>query len=149
MNPVPQPAASLPDDATSGDSAPRVLIVEDDSDSQYIYRIFLDHHGFQVLSAGTSQEGVRLARESKPDVILMDVSIPGMDGWTTTRLLKREPDTSSIPVIVITAHAFPEDRERAREAGCDGFLSKPCELARIKEEILRVLNDGGTGAADV
>lgn len=149
MNPVPQPAADLPDEAAGGDFPPRVLIVEDDSDSQYIYRIFLDHHGFEVLSAGTSQEGIRLARESKPDVILMDVSIPGMDGWTTTRLLKREPGTSSIPVIVITAHAFPEHRERAREAGCDGFLSKPCELARIKEEILRVLDDGPTAAADV
>lgn len=149
MNSVPQPAADLPDEVTGGDSAPRVLIVEDDSDSQYIYRIFLDHHGFRVLSAGTSQEGVRLAREGDPDVILMDVSIPGMDGWTTTRMLKREPATSSIPVIVITAHAFPEDRERARDAGCDGFLSKPCELARIKEEILRVLDDRRTAAADV
>lgn len=127
---------------------PCVLVVEDDDDSQYIYRVFLDHHGFRVVSAGTSHEAIRLAREVQPDVILMDVSIPGMDGWSTTRALKEEPRTASVPIIVITAHAFPQDEQRAGESGCDGFLSKPCELSRIKQEILRVLHDSEAEGRD-
>jgi two-component system, cell cycle response regulator DivK len=117
-----------------------VLIVEDDPNSQYVYGVFLEHKGFRVLSAGTGDEGVRLAREERPDVILMDISIPGLDGWSATEALKAEPGTASIPVIAITAHAFPEDRERARTVGCDGFLTKPCDPKQVVEEILRIMD---------
>ncbi len=118
----------------------RVLIVEDDPDSQYVYGLFLEHRGFEVISAGTGEEGIRLAREENPDVVLMDISIPTMDGWTATRILKGDPATRSIPIIAITAHAFPEDREKAQEVECDGFLTKPCDPKDVLAEILRVLD---------
>jgi two-component system, cell cycle response regulator DivK len=119
---------------------PCVLIVEDDPHSQYVYEVFLEHKGFRVVSAGTGHEGLRLARELRPDVILMDVSIPGMDGWSATKLLKAEEETAGIPVIAITAHAFSKNREKAREVGCDVFLPKPCHPTQVLAEILQVLD---------
>ena len=115
-----------------------ILIVEDDEDTQYVYRLILEANGFEVLTAASGTDGLRLAREELPSAVLMDVSIPGMDGWTVTRLLKEEEATAALPVIVITAHAFPEDRKRAEEAGCDGFLTKPCEPRVVLEEVWRV-----------
>ena len=116
-----------------------VLIVEDDEDSRFVYRAILEDQGFTVVLATSGDEGLRIARERRPDAILMDVSIPGMDGWTATQHLKEDPSTAEIPVIVITAHAFPEDRRRAQSVGSDGFLTKPCEprdvLAEIKRQI--------------
>lgn len=114
-----------------------VLIVEDDEDSRFVYRAILENQGFTVVLATSGDEGLRIARERRPDAILMDVSIPGMDGWTATQRLKEDPDTSAIPVIVITAHAFPEDRHRAVTVGSDGFLTKPCEPRDVLAEIER------------
>jgi two-component system cell cycle response regulator DivK len=123
-----------------------ILIVEDDEDSRYVYGIVLEDHGFSVAMARSGDEGLRLARETRPHAILMDVSIPGMDGWTVTQRLKADPETRDIPVIIITAHAFPEDVARARQVGCDSFLTKPCEPRRVLEEILKVLAlRGATG----
>jgi CheY-like chemotaxis protein len=116
-----------------------VLIVEDDDDSRYVYGIVLEDHGFSVDMARSGDEGLRQARETRPRAILMDVSIPGMDGWTVTERLKGDPETRDIPVIIITAHAFPEDVARARQVGCDSFLTKPCEPRRVLEEVVRVL----------
>jgi CheY-like chemotaxis protein len=117
-----------------------VLLVEDDEDSQYVYRVILENHGFEVATADSGHEGLRLARERRPNVIIMDVSIPGIDGWTLTERLKRDPETAQIPVIVVTAHAFPEDRRRAEGIGCEGFLTKPCEPRRVLEEVCRVVD---------
>jgi two-component system cell cycle response regulator DivK len=123
-----------------------ILIVEDDEDSRYVYGIVLEDHGFSVAMARSGDEGLRLARETRPHAILMDVSIPGMDGWTVTQRLKADPETRDIPVIIITAHAFPEDVARARQVGCDSFLTKPCEPRRVLEEVLKVLAlRGATG----
>jgi CheY-like chemotaxis protein len=116
-----------------------VLIVEDDEDSQYVYGIVLEDHGFSVASARSGDEGLRLARENRPQAILMDVSIPGLDGWTVTERLKGDPTTAGIPVIIITAHAFPEDLARAKRVGCDGFLTKPCEPRRVLDEVVKLL----------
>jgi len=121
-----------------------ILIVEDDEDSRYVYGIVLEDHGFSVAMAPSGDEGLRLARETRPRAILMDVSIPGMDGWTVTQRLKSDPETMGIPVIIITAHAFPEDVARARQVGCDSFLTKPCEPRRVLDEVVRVLAAGGT-----
>lgn len=117
-----------------------VLIVEDDEDSQYVYRVILENHGFLVATADSGHEGFRLARERHPSAIVMDISIPGIDGWTLTERLKGDPETAQIPVIVVTAHAFPEDRGRAEGIGCEGFLTKPCEPRRVLEEVCRVVD---------
>jgi CheY-like chemotaxis protein len=123
---------------TASDTKGTILIVEDDEDTQYVYRLILEANGFDVLTATSGTDGLRLAREERPSAVLMDVSIPGMDGWTVTRILKQEKATADLPVIVITAHAFPEDREMAQEVGCDGFLTKPCEPRLVLEEVWRV-----------
>jgi len=116
-----------------------VLLVEDDPHSRYIYEVFLEREGFRVMTAGGGREGIRIAREERPDVILMDISIPDTDGWSATRLLKSHEETSSIPVIALTAHAFASDRETAREVGCDGFVAKPCHPRKLLDEILSII----------
>jgi CheY-like chemotaxis protein len=118
-----------------------ILLVEDHEDNRIVYSTILEHFGYTVLLAGDGAEGVRLAREEKPDLILMDVSIPVMDGWQATRTLKASPDTASIPVIALTAHALAADRERAVEVGCDGYLAKPVEPRRVVEEVRRFLGE--------
>jgi two-component system cell cycle response regulator DivK len=114
-----------------------ILLVEDHEDNRIVYSTILEHFGYRVLLAGDGEEGVRIARAQRPDLVLMDVSIPVMDGWDATRLLKSDPATASIPVIALTAHAMPSDRERAAEAGCDGYLAKPVEPRRVLEEVQR------------
>lgn len=116
-----------------------ILIIEDDEDSRFVYGAMLRQNGFDVETATSGDVGLRMAREHDPQAILMDVSIPGMDGWAVTSRLKRNEKTSRIPVIVITAHAFPEDRERSQAVGCAAFLTKPCEPRRVLDEVCRVL----------
>lgn len=119
-----------------------VLLVEDNSDNQAIYRVILEHSGFEVLQAWDGEEGVSLARQQSPDVILMDVSIPKLDGLQATRILKADAATARIPIIALTAHAQKEDQDWAFAAGCDGYLSKPVEPKRVAEEVRRVLGQG-------
>jgi two-component system cell cycle response regulator DivK len=116
-----------------------ILIVEDVEDSREVYKEVLSENGFEVETAASAAEGLRLARASHPSAILMDISLPDMDGWNTTTQLKADPETWDIPVIIITAYAFPEDRVRAKRVGCDGFLTKPCEPSRVLAEIQRLL----------
>ena len=104
---------------------PTVLIVEDNEDNRMIYRLGLEHAGYRVLQAVNGAEGVALACASLPDAILMDVSLPVLDGLEATRRLKADPATRHIPIIVITAHAMTTDREKALAAGCDAYLAKP------------------------
>jgi len=116
-----------------------ILLVEDNEDNQEIYRIILAHHGYAVLQAFDGGRGVEMARVHGPDLILMDLTMPLIDGLAATRLLKEDPATAAIPVIALTAHATDEDRTAAVAAGCDAFLSKPVEPARVAEEVRRVL----------
>ena len=118
-----------------------ILLVEDHEDNRIVYSTILEHFGYRVLLAGDGAEGVRMARESSPDLVLMDVSIPVMDGWQATATLKADPATARIPVIALTAHALPADRERAEEVGCDGYLAKPVEPRRVLEEVRRFLGE--------
>ena len=118
-----------------------ILLVEDHEDNRIVYSTILEHYGYTVVLAGDGAEGVRLARERRPDLILMDVSIPVMDGWEATRTLKADPETASIPVIALTAHALASDQERATEVGCDGYLAKPVEPRRVVEEVRRFLGE--------
>jgi len=116
-----------------------VLIVDDDEDSQYVYRVILEAARFEVMAARSGDQGLLMARARHPSAILMDVSVPGMDGWRVTELLKDDPHTADIPVIIVTAHAFPEDLRRAEGVGSDAFLTKPCEPRRVLEEVRRLL----------
>jgi two-component system cell cycle response regulator DivK len=124
-----------------------VLLVEDNEDNRTIYTTILRHCGHEVAEAGTGEEGIRLARELHPSVILMDVAMPGIDGWEATRRLKADPITAHIPVIALTAHAMAEDRQRATEAGCEGYLAKPIEPRRVVEEVEKLLARVAAAAA--
>ena len=105
---------------------PLVLIVEDFEDAREMYRDYLEFSGFNVETAGDGRQAVEIAREVAPDLILMDLSLPVIDGWQATRILKADSLTSGIPIVALSAHALPGEEDRAREAGCDGFIAKPC-----------------------
>jgi two-component system cell cycle response regulator DivK len=115
-----------------------VLVVDDDSDSRNICSLFLQHHGYRVVEAVNGEEGVRLARDEQPALVLMDVTLPVLDGWAATEKLKDDPATSSIPVVILTGHALERDRARALAIG-DGYLPKPCTPRRILEEVQRLI----------
>lgn len=117
-----------------------VLIVEDNEDNRIVYSTILRHHGFRVSEALDGEEGMAKARRELPDLILMDISIPVIDGWEVTRQLKGEEATRHIPVIALTAHAMPGDRERALDVGCDGYLAKPCEPRAVLAEVNRLID---------
>lgn len=117
-----------------------VLLVEDNSDSCVIIKTWLEHAGYEVIIARDARGGMETARAIQPNVILMDVALPGaMDGWTAARELKADGATEGIPIIAFTAHTLPHDERRARDAGVDGYLTKPAALARVLEEVERVL----------
>jgi CheY-like chemotaxis protein len=113
----------------------KVLLVEDNEDNLVVYRTILEHVGFAVVEARDGEEGVARARSERPDIILMDISIPKLDGWAATEQLKADGDTAAIPIIALTAHALEEDRIKAIRAGCDGYLAKPVEPRRVVEEV--------------
>jgi CheY-like chemotaxis protein len=119
--------------------APTVLLVEDNEDNLRIYSTILTYSGYNVVEATDGEAGLAAARDQQPDLILMDVSIPKIDGWEVTRLLKSDPATSTIPVIALTAHALATDRERAQEIGFDGYISKPAEPRQVLAEVERRL----------
>jgi two-component system, cell cycle response regulator DivK len=118
----------------------KILIVEDNQDNRAIFAAILHHHGYEVLEAADGEGGVELARAERPDLILMDISLPRMDGLEATSLLKGDAATSAIPIIAVTAHAMREDEARVRDAGCDGYLAKPVEPMRVIEEVARFLD---------
>ncbi|MEO5903745.1 MAG: response regulator [Gemmatimonadaceae bacterium] len=113
----------------------RILLVEDNEMNRDMLSRRLQKRGYEVLIAVDGQLGVEMAQAESPDLILMDMSLPVMDGWEATRSLKAAPETSSIPVIALTAHAMSTDRERALEAGCDDYDTKPIELPRLLGKI--------------
>ncbi|MDQ6892400.1 MAG: response regulator [Acidobacteriota bacterium] len=104
-----------------------ILVVEDSPDIRELVRVLLESAGHEVMTASDGQEGVALTRERHPNLVLMDLSLPVLSGWEATREIKADPDTASIPVIAVTAHAMQGDRERALAAGCDGFVAKPID----------------------
>lgn len=119
----------------SEDRKKTVLLVEDNEDNLVVYRTILEHVGYEVIEARDGEEGVSRARSLRPDIILMDISIPKMDGWEATERLKGDDQTSAIPIIALTAHALEEDRAKAMRAGCDGYLAKPVEPRRVVQEV--------------
>jgi CheY-like chemotaxis protein len=118
---------------------PKVLLVEDSEESRDGLARHLRRKGYETLIAVDGGQGVEVARAEAPDLILMDMSLPVLDGWEATRKLKAAPETRGIPVIALTAHAMASDREKALEAGCDDYDTKPVEFARLLAKIQSLL----------
>ena len=117
-----------------------VLLVEDVADTRDMYADYLRHCGFVVTTATNGAEALEAARERTPDLILMDAAMPGLDGWATTKLLKSDPLTRDVPVLILTAHVFTEHRQRAQEVGADGFIGKPCMPDELAREVTAALH---------
>jgi two-component system cell cycle response regulator DivK len=113
----------------------KVLLVEDNEMNRDMLSRRLERKGYQVVMAVDGAEGVRMASSEKPDIVLMDMSLPVLDGWSATQKLKASPETAGIPVIALTAHAMEGDEAKAREAGCDDYDTKPIDLARLLGKI--------------
>jgi two-component system cell cycle response regulator DivK len=120
---------------------PKVLLVEDNEMNRDMLSRRLARQGFEVLMAADGEQGVQMAQTEKPDLILMDMSLPVLDGWGATRQIKAEARTQSIPIIALTAHAMAGDREKALQAGCDDYDTKPIELLRLLDKMDRLLNE--------
>ena len=123
-------------------SVPKILLIEDNEMNRDMLSRRLMRRGYEVVLAMDGQSGVEMARTDAPDLVLMDMSLPTLDGWEATRRLKAEAATQHIPVIALTAHAMSSDREKALEAGCDDYDTKPVEFARLLGKI-EALSGGG------
>ena len=117
----------------------KLLLVEDNEMNRDMLSRRLERRGYQIIMAVDGAQGVEMARSETPALILMDMSLPVMDGWEATRTLKADPATRSIPVIALTAHAMASDEQKARDAGCDDFDTKPIDLPRLLDKIQRLL----------
>jgi CheY-like chemotaxis protein len=118
---------------------PRLLIVDDNEQNRDMLSRRLQRRGFDVLLANDGRAAVEMARAEKPDLILMDMNMPQLDGWEATRQIKAEPEVSSVPVIGLTAHALEGDRERALEAGCTEYHTKPVDFPKLMAQIEALL----------
>jgi two-component system cell cycle response regulator DivK len=121
---------------------PLVLLAEDFEDARELYRDYLQFSGFDVETANNGREAITRAVELQPDLILMDASMPVLDGWQATRELKANPITRHIPILALTAHAFDDARREARAVGCDGFVTKPCLPDDLVTKVRAALDNG-------
>jgi CheY-like chemotaxis protein len=122
---------------------PRILVVEDNEENRDSLTRRLERRGFEVLAATDGKAGVEKARAEKPDLILMDMNMPEMDGWEATRQIKAEPALADVKVIALTAYAMGGDRERALEAGCTDYHAKPIEFPKLLAQIEQILQGSG------
>ncbi len=125
---------------TTKPNCPRVLLVDDYPDAREMYTEYLEFSGFDVVEAGNGLEALQRAVDAAPDIILMDLSLPVMDGWEATRRLKADRRTASIPVVALTGHALAGISEGAKRAGCDAFVTKPCLPEDLVREIRKILD---------
>ena len=121
-------------------NAPLILVVDDYQDAREMYAEYLQFSGFRVAEARNGNEAVEQAFALKPDLILMDLSLPGMDGWEATRRLKADESTRHIPIVALTGHALAGASDGAKKAGCDSFVTKPCLPDDLVVEVRRMLN---------
>jgi two-component system, cell cycle response regulator DivK len=128
---------------------PRVLIVEDDAELRHLYAQELANAGFEIIEAANGLDAIRQTTAGRPDVVLMDLSLPVLDGWEATRRLKADAGTAHIPVVALTAHDGAGELQRATRAGCDWFVPKPCPPHDLIEEVRRVLTTAAANAAIV
>jgi two-component system cell cycle response regulator DivK len=122
------------------DRAPLVLLAEDFEDARELYRDYLEFSGFTVHTAANGREAIDQALALLPDIILMDASMPVLDGWQATREIKTHPSTKHIPILALTAHAFEDAKQEARAVGCDGFVTKPCLPDDLVSQVRAVLD---------
>lgn len=122
---------------------PLILVVDDYADNREMYSTFLRFHGLDVMEAANGKEALEHAFQRVPDLVVMDLSLPGVDGWQATRMLKADPRTKNVPVLAVTGHALAGAPEEAANAGCDGFLTKPCLPEDLLREIQRMLDGRG------
>ena len=126
--------------------AKKVLLVEDNVDNRIIYSTVLRHLGYTVIEAEDGVSALAMTRSERPDLILMDISIPQIDGWEATRILRHDPVTAAIPIIALTAHALAGDREKAATIGFSAYLTKPVEPSAVAAEVRRWIG-GGDGTS--
>jgi len=138
------PLLILENDLARIDTVPRILLVEDNEMNRDMLSRRLIRRGYDVILAQDGKEALDAAAAQKPDLILMDMSLPVLDGWEATRRLKEDLTTAHIPVVALTAHALSNDRERATRAGCDAYETKPVELSRLLETIEKLLQRSAT-----
>src|SRR3972149_5091593 len=124
-------------------SVPTVLIIEDSALNRKLVETVLKPHGYRVLTAEDGQTGVEAALRERPDLILMDVMMPVMNGYAATRRIKDHRDTSNIPIVALTASAMPHERDQALAAGCDGYITKPIDTRAFPNQIKQFLNGAG------
>jgi two-component system cell cycle response regulator DivK len=134
---MPRPPLPVPEMTT-------ILYIEDNEDNFYMLSNRLRRRGYEVIAASDGESGIALAKSEAPALILMDLSLPVMDGWEATRRLKAASETRHIPVVALSAHSMAGDREKALAAGCDDFDTKPVELPRLLEKIAALLARGTT-----
>lgn len=120
-------------------TAKTVLVVDGDTDSRIIYASILQHHGYDFLEADSGVDALRLVRERRPDMILLDVSLPGGNGFEIVASLRHDQAMAEVPLVALTTYMMPGDRERARSAGFNAYLSKPCSPRRVVEEVERFI----------
>jgi CheY-like chemotaxis protein len=121
-----------------------ILLVEDYEDAREMYAEYLEYSGYRVETARDGAEAIKKARELRPDLILMDLSLPGIDGWEATRMLKADPDTAGITVVALSAHALAAEGQRAFDAGCDGFIAKPCLPPELVDHLTKYLSSSSS-----
>ncbi|MBK8781629.1 MAG: response regulator [Anaerolineales bacterium] len=112
-----------------------ILVVEDNMDTYELVRFILEKNGYDTFLAMNGRDGVNAATKQLPDLIIMDLAMPEMDGWTAMHLIKNDARTASIPMIALTAHVLPADRQRAMDAGCDEYITKPMDLLDLVESV--------------
>jgi two-component system, cell cycle response regulator DivK len=125
--------------------AKRILVIEDTEDNRRIFRDLLTHAGFELLEAPDGEKGVAIAIEQKPDLILMDIQLPILDGYEATRRIKANPGSHHIPIIAVTSYALSGDEAKAREAGCDGYIAKPFSPRQVLAAVRNFLQSGNEG----
>ena len=121
---------------------PSVLVVDDYLDGREMVAEYLAFRGFVVSEASDGFEALELARRLQPEIVLMDLRMPGMDGWEATRRLKQDPKTRHIPIVALTAHALTPEINTARQAGCDAVIAKPCDISVLADSLLEMLKSG-------
>jgi CheY-like chemotaxis protein len=122
-----------------GETMPKILMIEDNEQNRDALSRRLQRHGYDVMTAVDGRQGITMAQAEIPDLILMDLNLPDVDGWEATRILKEAPETRAIPIMAMTAHAIAGDEERALQAGCDDYHAKPVEFQRLLTQIEALL----------